>query len=433
MIPIEDTPYTKIHFLDEETIQPTDSSPLKRKVLETWDQNKFLIPPPTSREGNPLKKVKLSSESPPSSPEGSPRKRIRLSSESSEQTQPTPPPLSDLEKKILQVSEDLDATIREIEAGSSDFFPTEQKIAPEYPSFFNRAKGRLRINHPDLMQKHPGIEEARSIKELEKNIPGGGLNFAIQHFDCRLIELLIKAGANPSLRNHEGSTPIQEIFSLPHYYTDKDKESLLYLLLKEKIRVEGGVLAFWKYPPAEQVSIVKHLIHKGLYPNHDNGQGRSFLEIAAVDQNNISVVISLLQHGIHIGAEEVWNHKEKGSLNPIEHLINIDERLIPLCIMVCYGLNPRYVNQQGKSLFQLAVEKNNIPLVRLLLTQKAAPKADEKWPTTSGELLDPATYIQRRKEEQDSKFLDEMAKMIADPEEWLKQELLARETKRRRT
>jgi len=159
---------------------------------------------------------------------------------------------------------------------------------------------------------------------------------AILKKDTATAALLLEKGANPNVKNNYGETPIM-------------------LAAKNN-----------------DIVLVKLLVSKGVSINSKDGKGNPVLT-EAVNKNNPEFVRYLLENGASVNVKDMWMNKEKTALMiAIENYANMD--IIEL--MVAKGADLNAKDSDGNTPLMIAVDRNNLPAVKLLVEKGAEKKSN---------------------------------------------------------
>lgn len=183
------------------------------------------------------------------------------------------------------------------------------------------------------------------------------------------VELLINSGANINARDIYGNTPLLVAI------LKKDTATAALLLEKganPNVKNNYGETPIMLAAKNNDIVLVKLLVAKGVSINSKDGKGNPVL-IEAVNKNSPEFVRYLIENGATVNVRDMWMNKEKTALMiAIENYASIET----IDLMVAKGADLNAKDSDGNTPLMIAVERNNVPAVKLLV-EKGAEKKPE--------------------------------------------------------
>lgn len=265
---------------------------------------------------------------------------------------------------------------------------------------------------PDMRQKiaaggmtlheavRKGDEEAvRALVDMGEDVNGLGdeasfeglspLAVACQTCNVRMAALLLELGANPSQKNGNGEQPVVELFSRhmglhpsPNLYRDKLPVQLIDLLIQHGFDPDSSLndngdclLGLACNTPQGGVGgdeglidmVVKEVIRRGADVNRKNNFGQTPLMLACTGhfQTMEMVLTMLLEAGADVTLRDVQGST---ALHYAANRESNSDATAMTELMLDFGEpDVNVINAEGKTAMDYAVERNNTPLVNLLL------------------------------------------------------------------
>lgn len=246
----------------------------------------------------------------------------------------------------------------------------------------------------DVIKAH--LEVGTDINEIsEENNNSYGLSplgVACHILDFESVELLLKNGADPNLKNNDGETALSCWFKWNgsiYFTTDKSTENtvnkIMSLLLEYGLDINDTIdnqsnnllIKASEYLSISSISngksipseVIKFLLKNKVNINLANIEGQTTLMILCktVYRDGIDYIIELLENGADVGSID------KNGYTVLMYAISNDESGVALEIaklLYDFGdIKISYVNNGGQSAMDIAVENNNENLVNWLLTK----------------------------------------------------------------
>ncbi len=181
------------------------------------------------------------------------------------------------------------------------------------------------------------------------------------------VPLLIEKGANVNVKDNSGNTPL--ILAV----AKKDRETIKLLIEKGasvNARNNMGDTAFTTAAKNGDIETIKILISKGVSVNIKDGNGNTIL-IEAINRNNDDMVKFLLENGASVNVRDMWMSKKKSALMlAVENYMPIE--IIEM--MVAKGAELNIRGDDGNTVLMIAVQRNNLAAVKLLVEKGAEKK-----------------------------------------------------------
>ena len=246
----------------------------------------------------------------------------------------------------------------------------------------------------DVIKVHLKVgTDINEISEENNNSYGlSPLGVACHILDFESVELLLKNGANPNLKNNDGETALSSWFKWNdsiYFTTDKSTENtvnkIMNLLLEYDLDINDTIdnqsnnllIKASEYLSISSISngksipseVIKFLLKNKVNINSTNIEGQTALMILCktVYRDRIDCIIELLENGASVG------NIDKNGYTVLMYAILNDESGVALEIaklLYDFGdIKISYVNNDGQSAMDIAIENNNENLVNWLLTK----------------------------------------------------------------
>ena len=249
-------------------------------------------------------------------------------------------------------------------------------------------------NNYDIIKAH--LEMGTDINEIsEENNNSYALSplgIACHILDLESVELLLKNGANPNLKNNDGETALANWFKWNgsiYFSTEKAKENtinkIMSLLLEYGLNINDAIdnesnnllIKASEYLSISSISngksipseVIKFLLKNKVNINLTNIEGQTALMILCktVFRDGIDWVIELLENGANVGSID-----KNGYTVLMYTALNTESGVVLEIAKLLYDFGDikiSYVNNDGQSAMDIAVENNNENLVNWLLTK----------------------------------------------------------------
>jgi ankyrin repeat protein len=181
------------------------------------------------------------------------------------------------------------------------------------------------------------------------------------------VPLLIEKGANVNAKDSSGNTPL--ILAV----AKKDIE-IIKLLIEKGANVNSknnyGDTPFMTAARNGDIETIKILMSKGVSINVKDGKGNTIL-IEAISRNNEEMVKFLLENGANVNVRDMWMSKRKSAIMlAVENYMPIE--IIEM--MIAKGAELNIKDDDGNTVLLIAVQRNNIAAVKLLVEKGAEKK-----------------------------------------------------------
>lgn len=249
-------------------------------------------------------------------------------------------------------------------------------------------------NNYDVIKAH--LEMGTDINEIsEENNNSYALSplgVACHILDLESVELLLKKGANPNLKNNNGETALANWFKWngsTYFSTEKAREDtvnkMMSLLLEYGLNINDAIdnesnnllIKASEYLSISSISngksipseVIKFLLKNKVNINLTNIEGQTALMILCktVFRDGIDWVIELLENGANVGSID-----KNGYTVLMYTALNTESGVALEIAKLLYDFGDikiSYVNNDGQSAMDIAVENNNENLVNWLLTK----------------------------------------------------------------
>ena len=249
-------------------------------------------------------------------------------------------------------------------------------------------------NNYDVIKAH--LEMGTDINEIsEENNNSYALSplgIACHILDLESVELLLKNGANPNLKNNDGETALANWFKWNgsiYFSTEKAKENtinkIMSLLLEYGLNINDAIdnesnnllIKASEYLSISSISngksipseVIKFLLKNKVNINLTNIERQTALMILCktVFRDGVDWVIELLENGADVGSID-----KNGYTVLMYTALNTESGVALEIAKLLYDFGDikiSYVNNDGQSAMDIAVENNNENLVNWLLTK----------------------------------------------------------------
>jgi len=211
------------------------------------------------------------------------------------------------------------------------------------------------------------IDKGLPYKTLNKN-DGNAMLFATKgsrkgYNSLVYFKYLESLGINPNVTTKEGKTPLHNLA-----YGCKDVDSYYYFISKgvdANSTNENGNIALISASYSNDIEVIAFLLKHTKDINHKNKEGNTALTYA-VQGNTPKAIELLLKKGANI------NVKDKKGNNLMYYLMqsyssrNEENFNHKVELLGSNGLNMETVQENGNTLYHLAVNKNSLPLLKLV-------------------------------------------------------------------
>lgn len=249
-------------------------------------------------------------------------------------------------------------------------------------------------NNYDIIKAHLEMKiDINEISEENNNSYGlSPLGVACHILDLKSVELLLKNGADPNLKNNDGETALANWFKWngsTYFSTEKAREDtvnkMMNLLLEYGLNINDTIdnesnnllIKASEYLSISSISngksipseVIKFLLKNKVNINLTNIEGQTALMILCktVFRDGIDWVIELLENGANVGSID-----KNGYTVLMYTALNTESGVVLEIAKLLYDFGDikiSYVNNDGQSAMDIAVENNNENLVNWLLTK----------------------------------------------------------------
>lgn len=249
-------------------------------------------------------------------------------------------------------------------------------------------------NNYDIIKAHleMGTDTDEISEENNNSYALSPLGVACHILDLKSVELLLKNGADPNLKNNDGETALANWFKWngsTYFSTEKAREDtvnkMMSLLLEYGLNINDAIdnesnnllIKASEYLSISSISngksipseVIKFLLKNKVNINLTNIEGQTALMILCktVFRDGIDWVIELLENGANVGSID-----KNGYTVLMYTALNTESGVVLEIAKLLYDFGDikiSYVNNDGQSAMDIAVENNNENLVNWLLTK----------------------------------------------------------------
>ena len=249
-------------------------------------------------------------------------------------------------------------------------------------------------NNYDIIKAHleMGTDTDEISEENNNSYALSPLGVACHILDLKSVELLLKNGADPNLKNNDGETALANWFKWngsTYFSTEKAREDtvnkMMSLLLEYGLNINDAIdnesnnllIKASEYLSISSISngksipseVIKFLLKNKVNINLTNIEGQTALMILCktVFRDGIDWVIELLENGANVGSID-----KNGYTVLMYTALNTESGVVLEIAKLLYDFGDikiSYVNNGGQSAMDIAVENNNENLVNWLLTK----------------------------------------------------------------
>lgn len=249
-------------------------------------------------------------------------------------------------------------------------------------------------NNYDIIKAHleMGTDTDEISEENNNSYALSPLGVACHILDLKSVELLLKNGADPNLKNNDGETALANWFKWngsTYFSTEKAREDtvnkMMSLLLEYGLNINDAIdnesnnllIKASEYLSISSISngksipseVIKFLLKNKVNINLTNIEGQTALMILCktVFRDGIDWVIELLENGANVGSID-----KNGYTVLMYTALNTESGVALEIAKLLYDFGDikiSYVNNYGQSAMDIAVENNNENLVNWLLTK----------------------------------------------------------------
>ena len=249
-------------------------------------------------------------------------------------------------------------------------------------------------NNYDIIKAHleMGTDTDEISEENNNSYALSPLGVACHILDLKSVELLLTNGADPNLKNNDGETALANWFKWngsTYFSTEKAREDtvnkMMSLLLEYGLNINDAIdnesnnllIKASEYLSISSISngksipseVIKFLLKNKVNINLTNIEGQTALMILCktVFRDGIDWVIELLENGANVGSID-----KNGYTVLMYTALNTDSGVVLEIAKLLYDFGDikiSYVNNDGQSAMDIAVENNNENLVNWLLTK----------------------------------------------------------------
>ena len=246
----------------------------------------------------------------------------------------------------------------------------------------------------DVIKAHleMGTDTDEISEENNNSYALSPLGVACHILDLKSVELLLKNGADPNLKNNDGETALANWFKWngsTYFSTEKAREDtvnkMMSLLLEYGLNINDAIdnesnnllIKASEYLSISSISngksipseVIKFLLKNKVNINLTNIEGQTALMILCktVFRDGIDWVIELLENGANVGSID-----KNGYTVLMYTALNTESGVVLEIAKLLYDFGDikiSYVNNDGQSAMDIAVENNNENLVNWLLTK----------------------------------------------------------------
>ena len=249
-------------------------------------------------------------------------------------------------------------------------------------------------NNYDIIKAHleMGTDTDEISEENNNSYALSPLGVACHILDLKSVELLLKNGADPNLKNNDGETALANWFKWngsTYFSTEKAREDtvnkMMSLLLEYGLNINDTIdnqsnnllIKASEYLSISSISngksipseIIKFLLKNKVNINLTNIEGQTALMILCktVFRDGIDWVIELLENGADVGSID-----RNGYTVLMYTALNSENGVALEIAKLLYDFGDikiSYINNDGQNAMDIAVENNNENLVNWLLTK----------------------------------------------------------------
>ena len=200
------------------------------------------------------------------------------------------------------------------------------------------------------------------------------LHYACDNKHVQVALLLVRNGADSSLRNKAGITSL-------HIICIRGVMELTQLIRDYMINVATGSGLTLLHCAADQghLDVVRYLTSNGVQIHARDDDGMTALHLSCM-AGHVDVTQALLDAGAY------WNARDEDGMSPLLYACQEDHFDLVLILVEEYNVNIHARNNAGATALHLAVESNSLDVVGFLLDRGLDPDARRKDGVTSFQL-----------------------------------------------
>jgi ankyrin repeat protein len=191
------------------------------------------------------------------------------------------------------------------------------------------------------------------------------LHWAILNSNVDIARYLLEKGADPTIRNRNGNTPLHKAAGYA-----KEIETINLILETQKVDIDHinkeGETALYYAIRAENVQMVRCLLEKGADPTSRNNVGCTPFHLAVALLTDTDILGLMLANEIKIDIDE----KNKLGLNAL-HMATFASNVTAVRFLLSNGANPNVADENGLTPLHVAAHQaKDMYLIEALLNHK---------------------------------------------------------------